>query len=60
MNIKLNSYATAGTKYVWSYCIKIMHHALTILEIETEGQQILIDQGIGYEIKFINTNHDTY
>ena len=37
-----------------------MHHALTILEIETEGQQILIDQGIGYEIKFINTNHDTY
>ena len=35
--------------------LKVLHHVLKILEIETKGQQILLDQGIDHVSKIIHT-----
>ena len=35
--------------------LKVIHHILKILETETKGQQILLNQGIDYASKIIHT-----
>ena len=40
---------------MWSDRLKILHHFLTILEVETEGHHILLAEGIESLSKLINT-----
>ena len=40
--------------------LEILQYVLTILDIEKEGQKLLIDQGIDYVRNIIHTNHETH
>ena len=39
--------------------LNITQHVLTILDIDTKIQQLLLGQDIDYVRKFIHTKHDT-
>ena len=40
--------------------LKVLQYVLTILEIETKGRQLLLNQVIYYGIKIIHTKNETY
>ena len=40
--------------------LKIIQNIMKIVDIETEGQHILIDQGISFVRKIINSKDGTY